>query len=95
MRLAVDLQERLLRYLTTILLPLRLFLHPVSLQDTEYNNIKALIYVGGVRRIAKDMDLLSASIVKELEGVVRVMAIDNQQASMSVHFPLCVPIEVF
>ena len=48
MRLAIDLQECLFRDLTTILVPPGLLLRPVPLQDTEYDNIKALVYVGGV-----------------------------------------------
>ena len=74
---AIDLQECLLCDLTTILLPLYFLFHPVPLQNTEYNNIEALICVGGVCRITKDMDLVGTSIIKELERVVRVVAIDN------------------
>lgn len=78
MHLAIDLRECLFRDLTTILLPPCLLLRPVPLQDTEYDDIKALVYVGGVCGIAEDMNSLSAGIVKKLKRVVGVVTVNNQ-----------------
>ena len=95
MCLTIDLQECFLCDLATILLPLRLLLSPVPLQDAEYNNIKTLVYMHGVCRIAEDMDFSGVGIVKELERVVGVVAINNQQAGMSIRFSLGISIKVF
>ena len=77
MCIAIDPQESLLRDLTTILLPLRLLFRPVPFQDTEYDDIVALVYVGGVCGITENMDFVGAGIVEELKRVVRIVAVDN------------------
>ena len=74
----IDLQKCFLCDLTTIFLPLCFLLRPMSFQNTEYDNIKSLIYVCGVCRVAEDVDLMGAGIVEELKGVMGIMAINNQ-----------------
>ena len=50
--------------------------------------------VGGVSWIAEDMDVVGAGIIKELKGVVRVMAINNKEACMYISLPCCTFLKV-
>ena len=63
-------------------------------KDTKYNNIKALIDVGGVSWIAEDMDVVGAGIIKELKGVVGVVAINNREVCMTIGHPCCTFLKV-
>ena len=95
MRLTINLQESLLCDFPAILLPCRLLLSPVSLQDAEYHHIETLVYVRGMRWVAEDMDPSCAGVVEELERVVGIMTINNQQAGVSVRLSLGILVKVF
>ena len=79
---AVDCKKCFFWHLSSTPFPLNSLLHPVSFKDTEDNNIKALVDVRGVGWVAEDMDLVCPGVVKEFEGIVGVVAINNKEASL-------------
>jgi len=90
----IDCKKCFLRDLPSVFLPLSPLLRPALFEDAEDDNIKTLIYMGGVGWIAENMDAVLSGIVKELKGVVGVMAIDNKEACMTVGPLCCVSLEV-
>jgi hypothetical protein len=84
---AVDLQEILLcDSLFFGPRPLLLLLRPVELEWPEDNDIKTLIDVRGVCRIADDVNVMRARKVKEWLCIVRVVTIDGEHASPPIRF---------
>jgi hypothetical protein len=56
-------------------------------EDAEDDNIKTLIDMCGVGWITENMDFVCVSEVKELEGIMGVMAIDNEEAGTAICLP--------
>lgn len=75
----IDRQEvRLVNFLAIRTLVCVSFLSPSALQDAEDDNIKTLIDMGGMQRIADNRDPVRASILEKSACIVGVVSIDEE-----------------